>query len=320
VQGSRLALRAIKWLTGILLVLLAAALVVIWRVGAWNIVFPDRSHDSVPPALPANMAEPALLVFSKTNAFRHREGIAGGARVLEAIAGERGWGLFHTENGAVFNTGDLARFRVVVFLNASGDMLDPGQEAAFQTWLESGGNWLGIHSAGDSSHSEWQWYRDNLIGADFTAHIMGPQFQTATLVLENRKHPALRDLPDSWEHEEEWYSWERSPRTEGFAVLATIDEDSYNPVQKILGSERDLRMGDHPVVWANCVGAGRTLYITMGHRGDAFEQPWNRRLLENALVWLTGPPTEVGCAEQAPYSATKSVPPAANGAPDARAG
>lgn len=295
-SGSRLALRAIKWMVGILVVLVVVCLVAIWWVGAWNIVFPDRSHDIVPPVLPANLTQPSLLVFSKTNAFRHRDGIAGGAGVIEAVARERDWGVFHTENGAVFNSGDLARFRVVVFLNASGDMLDMRQEAAFQSWLENGGNWLGIHAAGDSSHSEWQWYRDNLIGADFTAHIMRPQFQTATLMLENLRHPALRDLPDSWDHEEEWYSWERSPRTEGFVVLATVDEDSYEPVQKMLGSERDLRMGDHPVVWANCVGEGRTLYMAMGHRGDAFEQPQNRRLLENALVWLTGGPVDAGCA------------------------
>jgi len=225
---------------------------------------------------------------------RHVEGIEGGARALEALAREHGWGLLHTENGAVFNPNDLARFDVVVFLNASGDMLSADQERAFQTWFEAGGGWLGIHGAGDDSHADWQWYRDNLIGADFTAHIMGPQFQTATVVLENPAHPALRGLPKTWEHEEEWYSWARSPREEGFLVLATLDENSYSPVQKMFGWERDLRMGDHPVVWANCVLGGRSLYLTMGHGAEAFEQPQVGQLMENALLWLTGPPG-TGC-------------------------
>ena len=97
-------------------------------------------------------------------------------------------------------------------------------------------------------HLEWQWYRDNLIGATFTAHIMGPQFQTAAVVLENHQHPVLRGLPDIWQHEEEWYSWERSPRTEGFTILATLDENSYLPVADFMGKQWDLRMGDHPVV------------------------------------------------------------------------
>tara|TARA_R110000823_G_scaffold210224_13_gene340563 strand:+ start:22166 stop:23056 length:891 start_codon:yes stop_codon:yes gene_type:complete len=286
--------RVIKWLLLILLALALAGLFVAWRIGAWNLIFPDRSHDSVAPALPGDLRSPAVLVFSKTNAFRHKEGIAGGARALRAIAEERNWGLFHTENGAVFNAADLEQFRVVVFLNASGDMLDAAQEQAFQKWLEAGGGWLGIHAAGDSSHADWQWYRDNLIGADFTAHIMGPQFQTARVLLENQQHPVLKQVPDVWEHEEEWYSWERSPRGEGFVILATIDEESYAPVAKFLGKVQDLRMGDHPVVWSNCVGDGHSVYVAMGHRADAFEQPQVNRLLENALEWLSGP-REPGC-------------------------
>jgi len=262
------------------------ALGYIWRIGAWNLFFPSQQHDTVAPAIPASLASPAVLVFSKTNSFRHDEGIAGGAKALQAIAARHQWGMFHTENGAVFNESDLARFAAVVFLNASGDVFNEEQERAFQSWIEAGGGWLGIHSAGDDSHLAWQWYRDKLIGATFTAHPMGPQFQRATVVLENNAHPVLRGLPDIWQHEEEWYSFEHSPRAEGFTILATIDEDSYSPVQKFMGKERDLSMGDHPVVWSNCVGAGRSVYAVMGHKAEAFEQPQFRQLLDNALTWL----------------------------------
>jgi len=270
------------------LLLMVVSLAYIWQLGAWNLVFPSTQHDTVAPALPAELRSPAVLVFSKTNAFRHKEGIAAGASYLEKISLQRGWGYFHTENGAVFNTQDLSRFQAIVFLNASGDILDAAQEQAFQQWLQGGGGWLGVHSAGDDSHLGWRWYIDELIGARFTAHILGPQFQRATVVLENHGHPALRGIPDIWQHEEEWYSWASSPRAAGFTILATLDEDSYTPVQKFLGRERDLSMGDHPVVWTNCVDAGRSLYMAMGHRADAFAQPQVQRLLENGLVWLMG--------------------------------
>ncbi|MCP4200118.1 MAG: ThuA domain-containing protein, partial [Proteobacteria bacterium] len=242
---------------------------------------------TVAPQLPSSLASPGILLFTKTNGFRHRDGITGGAAFLEGAARERGWGIFHIENGAIFNERDLQRFQVVIFLNASGDMLSAEQEAAFETWLQDGGGWLGVHSAGDSSHEGWQWYRDNLIGADFTAHIMGPQFQTATVLTESHDHPVVKDMPDTWQHEEEWYSWERSPRPEGFTILATIDEASYQPIEKFMGNERDLSMGDHPVVWSNCVGKGRSVYLTMGHKADAFEQPNVRRLIVNSVLWLT---------------------------------
>lgn len=262
------------------------ALAAIWKVGAWHLVFPSQHHDTVAPTIAVDLPTPAVLVFSKTNSFRHSEGIAGGAKFLESIAGRHKWGIFHTENGAVFNTQDLARFNVVVFLNASGDMLNAEQESVFQAWLQAGGGWLGIHAAGDDSHLAWQWYRDNLIGANFTAHPMGPQFQRATVVLENHEHPVLAGLPDIWVHQEEWYSWETSPRSEGFTILATLDEESYSPVQKFMGKERDLHMGDHPVVWSNCIGEGRSVYVAMGHKAEAFKQPQVRQLINNALTWI----------------------------------
>ena len=282
------------------------SLAVIWKVGAWNLFFPSQQHDTVAPAIPADLAAPAVLVFSKTNSFRHEDGIVGGAKALQSITRKNHWGMFHTENGAVFNERDLARFDAVVFLNASGDVLNEKQEHAFQSWLEAGGGWLGIHSAGDSSHLAWQWYRDKLIGANFTAHIMGPQFQTATVVLENHEHPVLRGLPDIWQHEDEWYSWEHSPRVEGFTILAVLDEDSYTPVQKFMGKERDLRMGDHPVVWSNCIGSGRSVYAAMGHQAEAFEQVQFRHLIDNALTWLIEPSVE-GCPQSEPGRPHDSV-------------
>ena len=54
-----------------------------------------------------------------------------------------------------------------------------------------------------------------------------------------------------------------------------------------MGNERDLSMGDHPVVWSNCVGKGRSVYLTMGHKADAFEQPNVQRLIVNSVLWLT---------------------------------
>ena len=285
-RSSSLLMKTLRILLFLGVVGVVISLVAVWRIGAWHLVFPSNAHDTVAPVIPRDLVSPAVLVFSKTNSFRHTEGIAGGAKALQAITQRNNWGMFHTENGAVFNADDLARFDAVVFLNASGDMLSNEQEHAFETWLQAGGGWLGIHAAGDGSHLEWQWYREHLIGATFTAHIMGPQFQTAMVVLENHQHPVLRGLPNVWEHEEEWYSWERSPRAEGFTILSTLDENSYVPVQDFMGEKRDLRMGDHPVVWSNCVGAGRTVYTAMGHKAEAFEQPQFQLLLENALAWL----------------------------------
>jgi uncharacterized protein len=290
--------RVLRLLALALLLVLVVGAGLLWYGGAWNIVFPSSAHDTLPPALPASLGSPAILVFSKTNGFRHRDGIAGGTVALESIAGARGWQLYATENGAVFNSGMLDRFNAVVFLNATGDMLSTAQQGAFEQWLQAGGGWLGIHAAGDDSHAGWKWYVDQLIGSRFIGHILGPQYQRATVVLENQRHPVVQGVPDIWDHEEEWYSWAKSPRAAGFTVLATIDEGSYTPVQKLFGRETDLRMDDHPVVWARCVGDGRSVYAAMGHRPQAFDNPPVRQIIENSLAWvmkLNDPQEYDGC-------------------------
>lgn len=280
--------RLVRGVVLLALLLAVAVLAIAYSAGAWHVLFPSSDHDTREPYLPADLRSPAILVFSKTNRFRHEDGITAGNEVLNELAIGNGWSTFFTENGAVFNTTQLAAFDVVVFLNATGDMLSRGQQQAFESWLESGGGWLGIHAAGDGSHVAWPWYMENLIGTRFTAHILGPQFQTASVVMENHDHPVAQDVPSVWDHSEEWYSWENSPRQAGFTVLATVDEDSYTPVQKALWHQRDLRMGDHPVVWSNCVGLGRTVYAAMGHRAESFQTPQVRQILENAILWALG--------------------------------
>ena len=280
---------------GILVVLsLAGSIATLVWIGAWGFFFPSHAHETTPPPIPAGVRSPAILLFTKTNSFRHREGIKAGVRTVETMAEGIGWGVFHTENSAVFNAEDLSRFSVVMSLNTSGDILSDAQQLVFQNWLRAGGGWIGVHSAGDGSHKDWPWYVENLIGADFTAHILGPQFQTAKVINERPQHPVMRLLPDQWAHEEEWYSWEESPRGKGFTILARIDEDSYSPVQKAFGREVDLRMGDHPVVWARCVGRGRAVYSAMGHGAAAFASAEYQQLLGAAMVWAMD---ETACAD-----------------------
>ena len=152
------------FLTALLLGVAGSAL--LWYFGAWNIALPSTRHDSRAPWVPAEMQSPAVLIFSKTNNYRHVEAIDAGRRALNQIGQGQGWGTFATDNGAIFNERDLQRFDSVVFLNANGDMLSPAQERAFQDWLTTGGGWVGVHAAGDYSHTDWPWYQQNLIGTE----------------------------------------------------------------------------------------------------------------------------------------------------------
>jgi len=277
--------KVLKVVMYLLLALLAVFAVGLWR--NWDTVQRVflgglHVHETAPPAIPANLPRPAILVFSKTNAFRHEESIPPGNAFFAELAKQKGWGYFQTENGAAFSPEVLAKFDAVVFNNVSGDVFTPDQQAAFKDFLESGGGYVGVHAAGDNSHQAWGWYINDLIGATFTQHTMDPQFQTATVKVEDKAHAATQGLPASWQRVEEWYSFDKSPRTTGAHVLITVDENSYKPVGMF---SKDLRMGDHPMFWSRCVGKGRFVYSAFGHRAESWVEPENRQLMANSVGW-----------------------------------
>ena len=226
---------------------------------------PSEEYDTELPALPDALADPAILVFTKTNGFRHREAIDAGLAVFKEMAARRGWTLFHTENGAVHNPEILPRFKTVIWHNASGAPVNEEQRAALKNWIESGGGFIGIHAATDDSHSGWPWYQRQLVGARFIGHTLGPQFQPAVIRVEDAAHRAMRHLGATWEHTEEWYSYDRSVRGQpGARILATVDETTYSPRLKLLWTDRDLSMGDHPVIWTRAPGRGRAFFSAPG--------------------------------------------------------
>ena len=110
--------------------------------------FVTPTYDKEPPVLPADLKSGAVLIYSKTNGFRDEAGIQGSVAALAAMAHERGYPYFVTENGAVMNKEQLSKFKLVIWNNNSGDTLTPEQRDAFKTWLENGGSYVGIHGAG----------------------------------------------------------------------------------------------------------------------------------------------------------------------------
>ncbi len=279
-SGAEVRARTLAWL-------LCAALgpAPVLGCGVYRAIVPKVDYDEVPPELPADLARPAVMIFTKTNGFRHEEAIPAGVAFFRELGARRGWSIFHTENGAAFEPEVLERFDAVVWHQTSGDVLNDGQKASFRAWLAAGHGWLGTHAAGDGSHT-WPWYRENLIGADYGQHPLGPQFQEARVDVEDRDHPASESLPESFLHTEEWYSFTESVRAKGFRVLATVDESTYSPEIDFLWLDQDLRMGDdHPIVWTTCVGQGRALYSALGHQAAAYDTPEVQHILEGALSW-----------------------------------
>jgi uncharacterized protein len=269
----------------------------------YRVLIGINRYETVPPVLADRLRETAILIFSKTNGFRDEEAIKAATGALIGICQRRGWSAVVTENAAIFNPPQLARFKAVVWNNTSGDVLTADQRAAFKAYMERGGGFVGIHGAGGDPKYRWDWYVDTLIGAQFIGHPFSPQFQDATVHIEDGANPATRGLGDTWVHRDEWYSFATNPRDKGMHVLATVDENTYSPMMSLLFFHKDLRMGDHPIVWTHCIGTGRAIYSAIGHAASTYSEPKHIQMLDGAIEWaagLSGMPCDHASASSGP--------------------
>ncbi|MEM6794767.1 MAG: ThuA domain-containing protein [Acidobacteriota bacterium] len=215
-----------------------------------------------------------VLVFTRTEGFAHGS-ISDGITMLLRIAASEGHVITETESTALFTPVGLASFDVVVWLSTTGDVLDEAEQSAFESYIRSGGGYVGIHAAADCEYG-WPWYGELLGGgAWFQAH---PNIQDATLELDSPGPPGA-GFPDAQTtFREEWYNFRANPRDAGVQVLMTLDEDSYNPGTGAMGE-------DHPIVWAHEFQGGRAFYTGLGHRAETFQDPRFEEQVRGALAW-----------------------------------
>ncbi len=222
-------------------------------------------------------AQDAVLVFSRTTGFRHGS-IGVGITMLQQLGTQNSFTVVATEDPAQFTAEGLAPYKAVVFLSTTGDVLNDTQQLAFQTWLEAGGGWVGIHAAADCEYS-WPWYGAQVLGngAWFQNH---PAIQQATVLRESADDASTAHLPASFSFTDEWYNFRVNPRA-GASVLLRLDESSYMPGSGAMGA-------DHPISWKRAVGAGRSWYTGMGHRNETFADLRFRQHVLGGLTWVMG--------------------------------
>ncbi|MEU5790819.1 ThuA domain-containing protein [Micromonospora purpureochromogenes] len=226
------------------------------------------------PATPASAADAPydVLVFSKTAGFRH-DSIAVGTQAIRDLGAANSFTVTATEDAAAFTTGNLAQYEAVVFLNTTGDVLNASQQTAFESYIGSGGGYVGVHAAADTEYG-WSFY-GNLVGAYFASH---PAIQQANVKVENRAHPASAHLPQTWTRTDEWYNYQTNARSTA-RVLATLDESSYS----------GGGMGaDHPHSWCKTYSGGRAFYTGGGHTQASYAEPAFRAHLLGGIRYAAG--------------------------------
>src|SRR6185295_14527587 len=89
--------------------------------------------------LPASAPSPfTVLVFTKTAGFVH-ESIPAGVAAVKSLGERSGFTVESTADASAFTDDNLKRFKVVMFLSTTGDVLDEKQQAAFERYVRGGG-------------------------------------------------------------------------------------------------------------------------------------------------------------------------------------
>ena len=219
-----------------------------------------------------NDRPPRILVFSKTAGYRHAC-IPAGVAALRQICRENGMVMDTTEDASAFTEENLRRYAAVVFLNTTGDVLNPTQETDFERYIQAGGGYVGIHAATDTEYG-WSWY-GGLAGAYFSSH---PAIQEARVQVCDHRHHATKHLPDSlWIRSDEWYNFKNV--NPNLNILLKLDESSY---------EGGTMQGNHPLAWYHEYDGGRAFYTAMGHTEASYEEPLFRQHLLGGLLYAIG--------------------------------
>ncbi|MGV8879159.1 MAG: ThuA domain-containing protein [Sphingobacteriaceae bacterium] len=204
-----------------------------------------------------------------------------------------------TNNWSNLNAVFLKAYQVVVFLDTRPEA--PEQRAVFQQYMEDGGGWMGFHFAAfaltpSEFPQNWDWYHNTFLGSgQYGSNTWRPT--PAILRIENRKHPAMKNLPETFKAStNEWYRWENDLRKNpDIEILASIDATSFP-----LGTGPKLyeiwHTGYYPVVWTN--RNYKMLYLNMGHNdldydtqpnkslSSTFESELQNKMVIDGLFWL----------------------------------
>jgi type 1 glutamine amidotransferase len=234
---------------------------------------------------PAGFSQPAparVLAFWSANVESDHAEFAREALEFYARTAAGHYQFESTTNWDDLKARRLDGEQVVLWLNDSPH--SAAQRAAFESYMEKGGAWIGFHAAGyNDGGTRWPWFVRFLGGAVFYGNNWPPL--PGWLQVEGPSHPVTKHLPKRFlSPDNEWYSWRPNPRANpDVKVLLTLESANLP-----LGLKDTIAGGDVPVVWTNT--KYRMIYFNMGHGDKILTDARQNRMFEDALLWLAKRP------------------------------
>ncbi|MCL4402458.1 MAG: ThuA domain-containing protein, partial [Acidobacteria bacterium] len=222
-----------------------------------------------------------ILVYTRNGKGYVHDNIASSVEAIRKMGAENGFAVDVSDDPAVFTDANLKQYRALVFSNSNNEAFTTdAQREAFKRYIESGGGFVGIHSA---CGSERQWpYFWSVLGGKFLRH---PKMQSFLVRVKNAKHPATRGLPATFDWTDECYYLDHL--SSDLHVLLVTDPAKIQDPQK--STYPGDRFGDSlPLAWYHTFDGGREFYTALGHKKEDYANPLLTRQILGGILWAMG--------------------------------
>ena len=230
----------------------------------------------------AAAAQPRILVYTRNytpdgKGYVH-ENIATSVEAIQKMGAEKGFAVDYTDNPNVFSNTNLKQYAAIIFSNSDNEAFSSdAQREAFKRYIESGGGFVGIHSAAGSER-DWPYYT-SVLGGKFAAH---PKIQPFTVRVADPQFPAVKDQPASFEWTDECYFLDHLNPDIHPVLVTDRTKLNYLDALKIDVSSFPNPM---PLAWFHEFDGGREFYIALGHHKEDYANPVLYGIIENGILW-----------------------------------
>jgi type 1 glutamine amidotransferase len=266
----------------------------------------EKMADAIPAKAYAEPQKPRkLLVFSKTNGFRHAS-IPTGKLLLEKLGSQTGaFEVVISDDLENFEKEKLNTFDAVCFLNTTMNVFAPHPkefknlpdaekaeiterenrlQANLMEFIKKGRGFVGIHAATDSCY-DWPEY-GKMINGWFNGHPWLAVMPVSVKVEPGQeKHPLVSMFEgQNVEFKEEIYQFKDPYDSKAVRMLLRLDTEKTNMM--VPGIKRKDQ--DFGVSWARNWDQGRVFYSSLGHNHEIYWHPKVVRHFLAGIQWALG--------------------------------
>jgi type 1 glutamine amidotransferase len=221
-----------------------------------------------------------VLIFTKNGKGYVHENIPASIVAIQGLGKKFNFHVDTTTDASRFKKDILNKYDVIIFSNTNNDVFDSEEEkVAFMRYIEAGGGFMGIHSASGTERN-WKWFK-LMLGATFLRH---PPFQSLTVHVLDPKHPATKNLPVSWQTQDECYYFkEFNP---DIKVLLFTDLSQVNESADGKNIKPDVFGNKYPTAWCHEFDGGKIWYTALGHNKEDYTNPTYLAHIIEGLKWV----------------------------------